>query len=163
MATFSALAARHGVHILAGSAILTDESGRLRNTAYLFGPDGRVIGRQDKTHLVAEETAMGMARGVEVRTFDTPLGCLAAPVCMDHTYWETARIATQAGARILVDPSFESDPAGYSVFKQLRGVWGRVQESPAFGAHCFLVGDLLGYRGRGRSMVCAPLDLTPVR
>lgn len=161
VATFSLLAARHRVHILAGSAILVDRSGRLHNVAHLFGPDGRLVGQQEKAHLVADETAWGFGRAGRLQVFATALGCLAAPVCMDHTYWETDRIVTRAGAQIVIDPSFDFDPAGYSKYKQARGIWGRVQESPAYGIHCFLVGDLLDYHARGYSIVCAPLAMTP--
>ena len=161
LATFSTLAKQHHVTVLAGTAILPGPSGGLRNVAHLFGPDGRVIGLQVKTHLVADEARWDFGRGERLEVFNTALGRIASPVCMDHTYWETARIVTQAGAEILIDPSFDFDTQGYSWYKQARGVWGRVQECPAFGVHCFLVGDLLEYHGRGHSMVCAPLEMTP--
>lgn len=161
VATFSALAAGFQVHILAGSAIVPDRTGRLWNVACLFGPDGRLIGQQAKAHLVADEENWGFARANRLAVFVTPLGKIASPVCMDHTYWETTRIVTQLGAEIIIDPSFDFDPAGYSWYKQSRGIWGRMQESPAYGVHCFLVGDLLDYHARGYSLVCAPLALTP--
>lgn len=161
VATFSTLAAGFQVHILAGSAIVPDRTGRLWNVACLFGPDGRLIGQQAKAHLVADEENWGFARANRLAVFATPLGKIASPVCMDHTYWETTRIVTRLDAEIIIDPSFDFDPAGYSWYKQSRGIWGRVQESPAYGVHCFLVGDLLDYHARGYSLVCAPLDLTP--
>jgi len=161
VATFSTLASGFRVHILAGSAIVPDKTGRLWNVACLFGPDGRLIGQQAKAHLMADEERWGFARANRLEVFTTPLGKIASPVCMDHTYWESTRIVTQLGAEIIIDPSFDPDPTGYSWYKQARGIWGRVQEWPAYGIHCFLVGDLLDYHARGYSLVCAPLAMTP--
>jgi predicted amidohydrolase len=50
--TFSTLAASTGAYILAGSILLPDRRGRVRNVAHLYGPDGRLLGRQVKTHLM---------------------------------------------------------------------------------------------------------------
>ena len=40
-------------------------------------------------------------------------------------------------------------------------MYTRVQESPAYGIHAYMVGDFLGFHLRGPSLICAPLALTP--
>ena len=74
---------RFGVHIVAGSIILPDEAGRLYNVAYLFGPDGRVIGTQRKIHLFHIEQGWGVTPGHQINVFDTSVGKLAFPSWKD--------------------------------------------------------------------------------
>jgi len=155
---FQNLARRFGVHIAAGSAVVAASDGTLRNTAFLFGPDGAERGHQAKGHLFGMEFGMGLTRGGFIQVFDTPVGKLAMPVCMDHTYFETARIAYLLGAEILLDPAFD-EIAEYNWWYQQRGVWGRVQESPAYGVHAMMVGDGLGHSFWGRSGIFAPVEM----
>lgn len=158
-ATFSTLAARFGVTLLAGSAIELGGDGRLYNVGYLFGPDGGELARQVKTHLVSSEVAMGYGTGEEISVVETPAGRLAFPVCMDHTYYETARIAVLSGADLLIDPSANNEY--YNPYAQARGVWNRVQEVQAYGVLCSGVGRVAGSVFEGKSGVYAPLGMTP--
>jgi predicted amidohydrolase len=158
LATFSGLASRFQVTLLAGSLIeLVD--GRLCNAGYIFGPDGRLLARQVKTHLVPSEVAMGYVTGEEIHVIDTPGGRLAFPICMDHTYFETARIAALRGAGLIIDPA--ANNAYYNHHAQARGVWNRVQEVQTYGVFCGAVGRVAGVVFEGRSGVYAPLGLTP--
>jgi len=156
---FAEMARRTGASIVAGSIVLPGPDGGLYNTAMVFGPTGRCIGQQQKAHLMPIEASWRLSVGQGIAVFDMDFGRLSVPVCMDHTYWESARLAYLAGADILVDPAFDDQP--YHPFMQARGVWGRVQESPAYGLHCYMVGDLLGFHPRGVSGVYAPLAMTP--
>ncbi|NIO70534.1 MAG: nitrilase [Anaerolineae bacterium] len=158
-ATFSTLAQGFGVHIVAGSILLPDKRGDLYNVGYFYGPDGRLIGTQKKTHLFIIEQEWGLACHDEIQVFDTPLGVIAFPICMDHTFFEPIRVAWLQGAEVIIDPS--ANPAPYDYWEQMRGVWGRVQESPAYGILCCMVGDLAGFTFQGRSGVYAPLEMTP--
>ncbi|HPL29591.1 MAG TPA: nitrilase-related carbon-nitrogen hydrolase, partial [Anaerolineae bacterium] len=158
-ATFSALAARFGVTLVAGSAIELGPDGRLYNVGYLYGSDGRELARQVKTHLVPSEVAMGYGVGEDILVTSTAAGRLALPVCMDHTYYETARIAALTGADLLIDPSANNEY--YNPYAQARGVWNRVQEVHTFGVLCSGVGRVAGSVFQGRSGVYAPLAMTP--
>ncbi len=158
-ATFGTLAARFGVTIVGGSAIELGADGRLHNAAYLYGPGGEELGRQEKTHLMPVEVAMGFGAGTEIQPADTPAGRLAFPVCMDHTYFETARIAALAGADLLIDPS--ANIGYYDPYAQARGVWNRVQEVRTYGLLCSGIGRLPGLLFEGKSGVYAPLAMTP--
>lgn len=157
-ATFSTLAARFRVTILAGSLIEPGPGGRLYNVAHLFGPGGERLARQVKTHLVPSEVVMGYGVGVQIEVVDTLAGRLAFPVCMDHTYFETARIAGLCGADLLIDPAANNEY--YNAYAQARGVWNRVQEVPAYGVLCCGVGRVAGTVFQGRSGVYAPLAMT---
>lgn len=157
-ATFSTLAARFGITLVAGSAIEL-VGGRLYNVAYLYGPDGSERARQVKTHLVPSEVEMGYGVGEEIVVAQTQAGPLAFPVCMDHTYFETARIATLLGAALLIDPSANNEY--YNPYAQARGVWNRVQEVHTYGVLCSGVGRVAGSVFEGRSGVYAPMGMTP--
>jgi len=158
-ATFSTLAQGFGVHIVAGSILLPDKRGDLYNVGYFYGPDGQLIGTQRKTHLSIIEQEWGLAGHDEMRVFDTPLGAIAFPIRMDHTFFEPIRVAWLQGAEIIIDPS--ANPAPYDYQEQMRGVWSRVQESPAYGILCCMVGDLGNFTFQGRSGGYAPLEMTP--
>lgn len=158
---FAGLAARLGVYILAGSTLAMDRAGRVYKEASLYDPRGDLILAQRKTHLFPTEAAWGMTPGGEVGVAHTPLGCIASPVCMDHTYWEPVRLAWLQGAEIIIDPAADANRFDWGL--QARGVWSRVQESPAYGIHAMMVGNLLGVTFGGRSGVYAPLSLTQAK
>ncbi|GFP37674.1 hypothetical protein HKBW3S44_01351 [Candidatus Hakubella thermalkaliphila] len=158
--TFSFLARAHGIYIMAGSFPLP--AGRqVLNRALLYGPDGRLIGCQDKAHLTPLEDDWGLSRGGSFAVFPTPLGRLAMPVCMDATYFETFRILESLGAEIVMVPIANPEP--YNFWLALRGVWPRVQESQVFGVKSALVGSLFGRTLTGKAGVFAPLELTQRR
>jgi predicted amidohydrolase len=158
-ATFGRLARRFQVTLLAGSLIELNSRGHLENVAYLYGPEGTLLARQVKTHLVAGEVDMQYDRGEEIFVTRTDAGRIAFPVCMDHTYYETARIAALSGAQLLIDPSANNEY--YDPYAQARGVWNRVQEVQTYGVLCSGVGRVAGTVFQGRSGVYAPLGMTP--
>jgi predicted amidohydrolase len=158
LGTFSMLARKFGIHLMAGSIILPGVDGKLYSHAHLFAPDGHLVGTQRKLHLFTPEEGW-LTPGDELRVFDLPFGRVAMPICMDHTFWETARLAFLSGAEILIDPS--ADSFCDREWMAARGVRTRVQESPCFGLHVFIVTDLFGLHYRGRSSVYAPVGLLP--
>lgn len=157
-ATFSRLAALYGLYLMAGSFLLPD-GGKLVNRALLFAPDGNLIGFQDKVHLTQLEKEWGLTRGNQFNIFETALGKLALPVCMDATYFETFRILEQKGAEIVITPIANPEP--YNYWMALRGIWPRVQESPLYGIKSALVGKLINFEFTGKAGIYAPLELTP--
>ena len=156
-ATFSEIARGFGVYLMAGSLMMV-EGGLLRNRAFLFDPQGRRVGVQDKAHPIELEIAIGLACGNELRVFDTALGRLAFPVCMDATYFETFKILKKAGAQIVMVPIANLEAYEYSL--TLRGIWPRVQESGVYGLKSALVGSLAGLEFTGKAGIYAPLALT---
>ena len=155
---YSTLAAAYGLYIMAGSFLLPDGE-RVVNRSFLYGPDGGLIGRQDKVHLMPIEAEWGISAGTEFNLFETPAGRMAAPVCMDATYFETFRILELQGAEIVILPIANPEP--YNYWLALRGIWPRVQECPLYGIKSALVGRVLGFEFTGRAGIFAPVELTP--
>ena len=155
---FSALAKTYGLHIMAGSYTLASGN-QVVNRAFLFGPQGQLIGCQDKVHLLPMEAQWQLKRGSSLHHYDTPLGRLAMPVCMDATYYETFRILEQHEVDIALLPIANLEQ--YNYWLALRGIWPRVQESVIYGVKSALVGSLAGFTFTGKAGIFAPLELTP--
>ncbi|NLI70505.1 MAG: nitrilase [Firmicutes bacterium] len=155
---YSILAAAYGLYLMAGSFILPD-GGNVVNRSFLYGPDGRLIGTQDKVHLMPIETEWGISPGTGFKLFETAAGRIATPVCMDASYFETFRILELQGAEIVIIPIANPEP--YNYWLALRGIWPRVQECPVYGIKSALVGNLLGFTFTGRAGIFAPSELTP--
>jgi predicted amidohydrolase len=156
VATGSAVARALNIYLMNGSTIARDANGNLYNVAYLFAPDGSLLGMQKKLHPFTSERAW-LTAGSELNVFDIGSTRVAAPVCMDFTYWETTRVAWQRGAEILINPS--ADDFAEQEFWQARGVRARVQEAPCFGILANMVTDLFGLHWRGPSMIVQPCAL----
>ena len=154
--TASELARRFGVWLMPGTAITTDSTGHIFNTAYLYAPDGSLIGTQNKLHPTALEKDW-MTTGCELGVFDLPFAKIAMPVCMDFTYWETTRIATLRGAEILLDMS--ADETANESYLAARGDESRIQESFTFSTRAYCVTKLFGLNFCGPSHVAAPLGM----
>lgn len=159
LATFRALARSLGVYVHGGSAMLPNRQGHVYNVSYLFGPDGRVLGRSHKAHLLPVEADWGIKPGDGLQVVETLLGRVGMPVCMDATYWESFRILYLRGADLAVLPTANPEP--YDPWRELRGLWARLQESPMYGIHSCLVGRFLGMELTGRSGVFGPYPLSP--
>ena len=154
---FSQLSKGFGVYIMPGSIMLY-ENGKLYNRAYLFGPNGEIVGVQDKLHLLEHEKPLGICVGEELKVFETLLGRVAFPVCMDATYFETFKILKNMGAEIVIIPIANIEE--YNYYLALRGIWPRVQESGLYGIKSALVGDLYGIGFTGRAGIFSPIDIT---
>ncbi|MDO9533888.1 MAG: nitrilase-related carbon-nitrogen hydrolase [Bacillota bacterium] len=155
---FSLLAAKYNVYIMAGSFLHPDGE-KVVNRSYLFGPDGNLLGTQDKVHLFPTEQKWGINSGERFHVFQTPIGNLSMPVCMDATYFETFRILQLMGAEIVMVPIANAEP--YHFYLALRGIWPRVQETLVYGIRSALVGSFLGFNFTGKAGIFAPIDLTP--
>ena len=154
--TASALAAQFHVYLMPGTALTMDRAGHLFNTAYLFAPDGSLIGTQNKLHATTLEKDW-LTTGCELGVFDLGFTQLAMPVCMDFTYWETTRIATLRGAEILLDMS--ADATANDDFLAMRGDETRIQESLAYSTRAYCITKLFGLDFCGPSHIAAPLGL----
>lgn len=155
--TFSSIARLYKMYVMGGS-ITAPEDGDLYNTAYLFAPDGRLIGSQKKLHITPDEEAFGLKAGDELKVYQLPFGKVAFPVCMDATYYETFEIARQKGADIVIVPIANMEE--YEFYRALRGIWPRVQESRVFGIKSALVGGVSKFYFTGKAGIFAPIHLT---
>ena len=119
-------AVRYGIWISCGS-IPAYDGGKLYNRQILLDDRGKLAGTQDKLNLVPMETELGFSRGETLEVFETPLGKIAIPVCMDATYFETFKIAKGLGADFVILPIANMEPYNYHL--ALRGAAMRVTET----------------------------------
>ncbi|MCX7884930.1 MAG: hypothetical protein N2448_07890 [Caloramator sp.] len=151
------LAARYDIYIYTGTYLLREE-GKLYNCGSLISRDGEILGRQKKLHLTDFEEVLNLSRGDKLYCYDTDIGRIACPICMDATYFETFKIARNLGCDIVVLPIANNEE--YNFYRSLRGIWSRVQESHVYGVKSTLNGNILGVKFTGKAGIFAPASLT---
>jgi hypothetical protein len=77
---------------------------------------------------------------------------------MDATYFETFKLARSLGCDLVILPIANNEE--YNLFRALRGIWPRVQESYVFGLKPSLNGWLCGLHFTGKAGIFAPLEIT---
>ena len=154
---FSLLAKEYGIYIYTGSYILKEEEG-IYNAGSLFGPEGNLIGTQKKIHLTDFEAKIGLKRASKMEVYSLPFGKVVCPICMDATYFETFRIAREIGADMVILPIANLEE--YNLWKALRGIWPRVQESYLYGLKSSLNGWIAGMHFTGKAGIFAPILMT---
>jgi len=143
LALHARLAREHGVGIVAGSFPVA-EAGGFVNRAYVFGPDS-AQSQQDKllmTRFEAEE--WDIAPGEGVRVFELPLPGgevlrFGVAICYDSEFPTLARRLAEAGAELLVVPSFTGGRAGYTRVRV--GSMARALENQCYAVHAPLIAD----------------------
>lgn len=160
----SALAARLGITLLAGSMAERDEgTGRAFNTSVLFGPDGKQLAAYRKLHLfdidlpgrVTFRESSWLRAGDEVVAVPTPLGTLGLAICYDLRFAELFRVLSDRGADVLLVPSAFTQATGCDHWQVL--LQARAIENQAFviapNQHGIHSPQLVTY---GRSMIIDP-------
>jgi predicted amidohydrolase len=161
--TFGRLAREFGTAIVAGSLYLYDEeTGTVRNRAYLFDAAGEVQGHQDKFNLHADERQFA-SPGSDLSVFDTRYGRFGLLIGRDILYPELGRMLAAKGADLLVGISASHGAAQASVIRSALAT--RAEENQLFAAASFLLGpDYLTRDARadfyGQSAILAPISLT---
>ena len=103
-------AKKYGMYIV--GSIYEKRNGAYLNSAPLIGPDGKIIGRYDKTHLFDAPSRTDIPEGIvesskleagsELPVFETSIGCLGLSVCSDLRFPEVYRVMSLNGAQIIV-------------------------------------------------------------
>jgi len=153
----SLLAKEYGIYIYSGSYILKEKE-EIYNAGSLFDPEGNLIGTQKKMHLTDFEVKIGIRRASKMEVYSLPFGKVVCPICMDATYFETFRIAREIGADMVILPIANLEE--YNLWKALRGIWPRVQESYLYGLKSSLNGWIAGMHFTGKAGIFAPLLMT---
>lgn len=91
-----------GLYLVTGMA--ERSSGRIYNSAALFGPDGH-IGTYRKTHLFYEEKLWFQPGDTGFLVFDIGAAKLGMMICFDWFFPESARTLAMMGADIICHPS----------------------------------------------------------
>lgn len=166
---FSRAARKGRVTLVAGSAPLPDRTRPLEvyNTSEAFDPQGRLILRQQKVHLVPVEGPEGMhlsaGRMEDLRVVDTPVGKLGVAICLDAFYPEVVDALVQRGARVIAQPSFNPLPWTPEQAESWKGsLWQACQRYPAVvGVNPMMVGRLFDdVVVEGRSSIVAHASRT---
>ncbi len=117
--TFSELAKASKIHLAAGSIILPDPTvadgiiyvnpkGPLYNAAFVFGPDGKVIGDPILKAFPIESEIPFLTAGIpgEISTFDLPFAKTSVLICADSWYPDAYQSAINQQAELILVPSF---------------------------------------------------------
>lgn len=159
-AAHKALAARHGVHILAASFPICGTDGHYRNTARLFTPGG-AVGEQQKLIMTRfENEEWHIAPGGPLRVFDTALGRIGVAICYDVEFPLLVRAQAEAGAGLILAPSCTERMSGY--WRVRFGAQARAMENQCYVVHSPTVGAApwspAVEDNRGAAAVYAPPD-----
>jgi predicted amidohydrolase len=103
---FSALARSLGIHLVMGS--IGEKSGeKIYNTACLFDPRGKLVGKYRKRFLWCSERArITPGRSKRPAVFRTALGQIGLAICWDLAFPEHFRELALAGAELTVCPAY---------------------------------------------------------
>ncbi|MFQ5577288.1 MAG: nitrilase-related carbon-nitrogen hydrolase, partial [Anaerolineae bacterium] len=159
---FSAAALKYNVTLVAGSFYLPEQDADAGyHTAYVFAPDGMILGRQKKIHLSAAEADF-CRPGEALQPIQTPVGRLGLLINEDALYPECARMLAFQGAEILVNLIA---CAGLTAYRQMRHAFlARVDENELLGVQSALVGSNLLAPGApelvGKSALLQPIHLS---
>lgn len=115
--SFSSLAQKYQVTILAGSIVLPSSSLRngkivlgtssLFNTSFVFGKDGSVLGEPIRKKFLTEEEKPFLDSNLKPGTvIDTPVGRMGVLVCADSWYPESYSYLNGSGADFIAVPSY---------------------------------------------------------
>lgn len=164
-ATFAKFAREYHTYIVAGS-LLEPQKRRIYNTSYLFGPDGWIIGKQSKVHLVEIEKALGVdpASIESIRVYETEVGRIGITICFDGFHNDVVRRITRLGANIMAQPSANPEPWNERLEKEWRtGAWKMVQEYKELeiGINPMAVGRFFDLVFEGISSIVAKKERTP--
>lgn len=102
-------AAKASEAVVVGSLFERRAAGVYHNTAVVFDADGALLGRYRKMHIPDDplfyEKFYFTPGDLGFRVFETRYGKIAPLVCWDQWYPEAARLASLAGAELLVYPT----------------------------------------------------------
>lgn len=116
---FSSSSKKYNAYIAAGSITLPDfkvkgsrkkvSNRNVYNISFFFGPDGSIIGKQKKVHLVDFEGKSGFdlcgGELEDLKVFETPFGKVGIAICLDAFKEDVCDTLSLMGADILLQPS----------------------------------------------------------
>lgn len=105
---FRTFAKEYQMAIAAGSAIVF-ENGKYYNRSFMFNENGDIIGTQDKLFLTEYEKRLGLTCGGEINVIKTSVGNISILNDNDCLFFETAKIAKQQGADIILSSHFSQN------------------------------------------------------
>lgn len=133
----SGLAKEFGIYLSAGSVPERTPEGKIYNTAYVFGRDGRQLAKHRKVHLFDIDVKGGqsfkesdtLTAGTWSTVFDTEFGKIGLCICFDFRFPELARRMVLDGAKIILVPAafnMTTGPAHWEVMFRSRAIDNQV-------------------------------------
>ncbi len=152
---FQTLSAKYKMLICSGTQVVKTEEGFF-NRSYLFSPEKKPL-YQDKCILTPEEVQEGiLAPGKTLNLLDTPFGKIGICVCYDSEFPPLVKELTDAGAKIILVPSYTGTLHGfYRVFLSCRA---RALENQCYVIQSALVGQTDVEIAHGASAILGPVD-----
>ena len=128
----SRLATELGLYLVGGTVPELSE-GRIYNTSYVYGPDGRQLAKHRKAHLFDIDVQGGqrfresdtLSPGNAITTFETAFGTMGLCVCFDLRFEELARCMCLRGAKVIFVPAafnMTTGPAHWELLFRQRAV-----------------------------------------
>lgn len=160
---FSAAALKFKMAVVAGSLYLRDsEEANSKHVCFVFGPDGQIVGRQEKVHLTVEEMGFCQA-GQGFNAIETEVGRIGILIGEDALFPESGRLLAYQGCDILLN-LVACD--GSDIFHQIRHAFlARLNENELVGAQSCLIGPnrLIDSERDfvGKSGLLTPIPLSP--
>lgn len=140
LAVLSALAEENKVLLIGGSVPETAE-GKLYNSSFVFGPDGRQLARHRKVHLfdvdipgMRFKESSTFAAGEEITVFDSPFGRFGLAICFDLRFPELFRAMAERGAQAVFLPAQFNQKTGPVAWELL--LRARAADNQFFVAGC---------------------------
>lgn len=157
---YSDLARRHHMYIQPGTMIVEIAPGRYVNRAYFFGPEGEQ-GYQDKLQLTEYEKKLRvMQYGEQKKLFKASWGDVGIAICYDSEFPEIVRFLVDAGALLILVPSYTTSMAGYN--RVLLSCRARAIENQCYVAVSYVVNTVNLSAGVentfGQAAILSPVD-----
>ena len=151
-----------GKYLIAGSMPECDADGRVFNTSYVFGPDGKQLSKHRKMHLFDIAVKGGqhfresetLTAGDDVTVFDTEFGRFGVMICYDIRFPELSRLMALRGAKMIFVPAcfnMTTGPAHWELAFRSRAL-----DNQVFMAGCSQARQNSGYISYGHSIITDP-------
>jgi len=160
---FSAAALKFKMTIVAGSIYLrVSEEANSKHSCFVFGPDGQIIGRQEKVHLTVEEMNFCQA-GESFNAIETDVGRIGIMIGADVLFPESGRLLAYKKSDILINIVACDGPVSF--WQARHAFLARLNENELVGAQSCLIGpNRLTPSGQdfvGKSGLFTPIPLSP--
>jgi len=173
--------------IIIGGSIPEKDEGRIYNTSFTFGKDGKMIARHRKIHLfdiniknkISFQESKFITPGKDITVFNTDICSIGVAICYDMRFPELIRKMTLMGAKLIIVPAAFNTitgPAHWHITARTRALDNQVYfvcASPArdtgnsymvYG-HSLVVdpwGSVIAEAGEDEAILNIKLDLTEI-
>lgn len=154
----SDLARDNRLFLVTGTTV-EETNGRFYQTAYCFGPEGQLCGRQRQTHLSREERDLGLCRGEELELLELAGMRVGIVVGTDARHPEVGRIFALEGAALVAHTGALAH--GLESRGQLAGIWAQVQQNQFWAVEAQLKATICHRTFAGQTAIIGPCEVTP--